>query len=143
MLNIEHKGTVVMSIFGSIMSKILGHSATPTPAPVAPTPAAADPFAEASTPASAPIAAPPVDVGAMLADLAAKSGQPSNYKTSIADLMKLLGLDYSLESRKMLATELHYPGDMNDSASMNIWLHRTVMQKLAENGGIVPPELHA
>ncbi len=77
----------------------------------------------------------------MLAEMSGKAGQPLNYQTSIVDLMKLLGLDSSLENRKSLATELHYSGDTNDSASMNIWLHKQVMDKLAENGGKVPAEL--
>jgi len=74
-------------------------------------------------------------------DLAAKTPQPLNWRTSIVDLMKLINLDSSLAARKELAQELHYSGDMNDSASMNIWLHKQVMIKLAENGGKVPDEL--
>ena len=73
--------------------------------------------------------------------MAAKNAQQLNWRTSIVDLMKLLGLDSSLQARKTLATELHYTGDMNDSAAMNIWLHKAVMQKLADNGGQVPPDL--
>ena len=133
-----------MSVFGSIMSKIFGHgsaaaapaaSATPASSPEA-APAAAAPAA--SAPASP---AANVDVGAVLADMASHSGQSLNYKTSIVDLMKLLGLDSSLGARTELAGELHYSGDTNDSASMNVWLHKQVMQKLAENGGKVPDEL--
>ena len=67
--------------------------------------------------------------------------QPLNWRTSIVDLLKLLNLDSSLNARKELADELHYNGDRNDSAAMNIWLHRQVMIKLAENGGKVPAEL--
>ena len=85
--------------------------------------------------------ATPVDVGAVLRDLAAKSTERLDWQHSIVDLMKLLDLDSSLNARKELATELHYTGDMNDSASMNIWLHKQVMQKLAENGGKVPDDL--
>jgi hypothetical protein len=70
-----------------------------------------------------------------------KNSQQLNWRTSIVDLMKLLDLDSSLNARKELATELHYTGDKNDSASMNIWLHKQVMQKLAENGGKVPDNL--
>ncbi len=126
-----------MSVFGSIMSKIFGHGAAAAgAAPAAPT---STPTSTAASATTAP--APTVDVGAVLSDLAAKSGQPSNYKTSIVDLMKLLGLDSSMENRRELATELHFSGDMNDSASMNIWLHKQVMTKLAENGGKVPAEL--
>ena len=77
----------------------------------------------------------------MLSALAAKNPEKLNWQTSIVDLMKLLGLDSSLAARKELATELHYSGDMNDSASMNVWLIKQVMQKLAANGGKVSPDL--
>ncbi|PMQ16894.1 hypothetical protein JaAD80_08700 [Janthinobacterium sp. AD80] len=82
-----------------------------------------------------------VDVEVVLVDLANKSAEKLNWRTSIVDLMKLLQLDSSLAARKELAQELHFTGDTNDSASMNIWLHRQVMIKLAENGGKVPEEL--
>jgi hypothetical protein len=82
-----------------------------------------------------------VDVEAVLNGMAAKNAQQLNWRTSIVDLMKLLGLDSSLQARKTLATELHYTGDMNDSAALNIWLHKAVMQKLADNGGKVPADL--
>jgi hypothetical protein len=74
-------------------------------------------------------------------DLAGKASQQLNWRTSIVDLMKLINLDSSLNARKELAQELHYTGDINDSASMNVWLHNQVMNKLAENGGKVPDEL--
>jgi hypothetical protein len=80
-------------------------------------------------------------VEAVLEGLSAKSSQKLNWRTSIVDLMKLVNLDSSLEHRKQLATELGYSGDMNDSAAMNIWLHKAVMRKLAENGGRVPASL--
>ena len=143
-----------MSLFGTIMSKILGHPvaapaaasdtpATPAPAPAATpeAPAAAAPAAAAPA-AAAPAAAsgPPVDVDAVLTGMA-KSGQPLNWKQSIVDLMKLLDLDSSLTARKQLATELHYTGNQDDSASMNVWLHQQIMQKLAENGGKLPAGL--
>jgi len=80
-------------------------------------------------------------VEAVLTDLASQNSQQLNWRTSIVDLMKLLDLDSSLNARKELAQELHYSGDMNDSAAMNIWLHKQVMQKLAENGGKVPDDL--
>ncbi len=84
----------------------------------------------------------PVDVSAKLDGMAANFPEQLNWRTSIVDLLKLLGLDSSLQSRKELATELGCPADkMADSAQMNIWLHRTVMHKLAEHGGTVPPEL--
>jgi len=85
----------------------------------------------------------PVDVEAVLTDLAAKAGQRLNWRQSIVDLMTLLGLDSSLTARKQLAAELHYTGDTADSAAMNMWLHKNVMRKLAENGGKVPDELKA
>jgi len=82
-----------------------------------------------------------VDVEAILSGMQASAGQPLNWRSSIVDLLKLLGLDSSLQSRKELAAELHYTGDTSDSASMNIWLHRQVMNKLAANGGKVPADL--
>ena len=119
------------------MSKIFG----------SPTTAASTPSAK---PAESAASAPPtqasasqqsVDVEAVLTDLASKNQHQLNWRTSIVDLMKLLNLDSSLNARRELAQELQYTGDMNDSASMNIWLHKRVMQKLAENGGRVPDEL--
>lgn len=93
----------------------------------------------ASTPAAAPMQQ--VDVEAVLNNMQQQSGQQLNWRTSIVDLLKLLGLDSSLQSRKELAAELNYSGDTSDSASMNIWLHRQVMNKLAANGGKVPADL--
>ena len=132
-----------MGIFSNIYNKIFHHSSD---AAAAATPAAAT-TAPAATPAApAPVAAPAaaapvVDVEVVLVDLANKSAEKLNWRTSIVDLMKLLQLDSSLAARKELAQELHFTGDTNDSASMNIWLHRQVMIKLAENGGKVPEEL--
>jgi Domain of unknown function (DUF3597) len=82
-----------------------------------------------------------VDVAAVLNDLAKKNPEKLDWRKSIVDLMKLVGMDSSLTARRQLATELHFTGDMNDSASMNVWLHKQVLIKLAENGGKVPPEL--
>lgn len=83
-----------------------------------------------------------VDVTSKMEDLAAKHPEKLNWKTSIVDLLKLLGLDSSLTARKELATELGCPAEkMGDSAQMNMWLHKTVLQKLADNGGNIPPEL--
>ena len=82
----------------------------------------------------------PVDVAATLDKLAASNSEKLDWKHSIVDMMKLVGMDSSLTARKSLATDLHYTGDMNDSAAMNIWLHKEVMKKLAENGGKVPAE---
>lgn len=139
-----------MGIFSDIMGKIFGTGASAqTPAPGSP-PTSAGPGAsggssEAAAPrtsgASAPGGGGSVDVGKVLADLHAKKGQDLNYKTSIVDLMKLLDLDSSLQARKALADELHYTGDKNDSATMNVWLHKQVVQKLADNGGKVPDDL--
>ena len=84
-----------------------------------------------------------VDVAAIMDKLAAQSKEKLDWRKSIVDLMKLLNLDSSLAARKQLAQELHFTGNTNDSASMNIWLHQQVMTKLAENGGKVPAELKA
>jgi hypothetical protein len=130
-----------MSIFGTIMSAIFGKSAEAAPAGSAPSPSSAAPAGTA--PSAGPSATPsaPVDVTAILDDLAGKAGQKLDWRKSIVDLMKLLDLDSSLTARKELAKELHYSGDTNDSASMNIWLHKQVMTKLAANGGKVPADL--
>jgi hypothetical protein len=144
-----------MSIFGQILAKIFppDHPAvkaeqpavkagTPAPAP-APAPPSA-PATSSSSPAASPAAPPkvqpmdPVDVGDVLTALATVNPGPANWKTSIVDLMKLLGLNSDLASRKQLAAELGYTGDTSDTASMNVWLHKQVMAKLAANGGIVP-----
>lgn len=83
-----------------------------------------------------------VDVEAVLADISRQRGNPGlNYQSSIVDLMKLLGIDSSLENRKELAQELGYTGELNGSAEMNIWLHKAVMKGLADNGGKVPPSM--
>lgn len=86
-------------------------------------------------------ATPVVDVAAILNDMAAKNPQKLDWSSSIVDLMKLLDLDSSLTARKELATELAYQGNVGDSAAMNIWLHKQVMTRFAENGGKVPAEL--
>ena len=123
-----------MSIFGKIMSSIFGSSAaTASPAP------SSAPSSPAAAPAAAPMAK--VDVEAVLTKLAAENKQKLDWRKSIVDLMKLLNLDSSLSARKELAQELHYTGSMDDSASMNIWLHKQVMQKLAASGGKVPDDL--
>jgi hypothetical protein len=124
-----------MSVFGSIMSKIFGSS------PAQAAEAAPASTAAASAPAAGAAAGASVDVEAVLSGLAAKAGQTLDWRKSIVDLMKLLNLDSSLANRKELAKELGYSGDTNDSATMNIWLHKQVMQKLAENGGTVPDSL--
>jgi hypothetical protein len=132
-----------MSIFSTIMGKIFGHKAKTAPTATATKPAPAP--APAPTPAAAPVApAPPpqpVDVTAVLDDLAANAGQKLDWRHSIVDLMKLVGLESSLAERKELADALGYTGDKGDSAAMNIWLHKQVIGKLSENGGKVPAEL--
>jgi hypothetical protein len=121
------------------MGKILGHSDAKATAarPAAPAAPAAAP-----TPAPAATAAPPVvDVETVLETMAAGTSQKLDWRNSIVDLMKLVGIDSSLANRKALAQELGYTGDMNDSAPMNIWLHKQVLRKLSENGGQVPANL--
>ncbi len=140
-----------MSFFGKILDK-LGFDAGASKvddmlkAPVTPKPdtaaagAGAAPAAAPATPAAA--STPSVDVTATLEQKAAANPQKLNWRTSIVDLLKLLDIDSSLQARKELATELHCPPElMNDSAKMNTWLHKAVMQKLAANGGKVPAEL--
>ena len=126
-----------MSVFGDIMSAIFGHSAS-----------AATPSSSSSaspTPTGTPTSKTPgqanVDVAAILDGLAKQKKQKLKWRTSIVDLMKLLDLDSSATARKHLAEELHYQGDMKSSAKMNMWLHKQVMIKLAENGGKVPDDL--
>jgi hypothetical protein len=129
-----------MSIFSKIMSSIFGRASASPAAPSA-APAPGGKSVSPST-ASAPAGGTPqVDVAEILTTLAAEKKEKLDWRRSIVDLMKLLDLDSSLTARKELAKELHYAGDMNDSASMNVWLHKQVMQKLAENGGKVPEEL--
>lgn len=135
-----------MGILSNIFSKIFPSShaanapAAPTETPTA-TPGAATPGAAGAAPKSAPVALSEVDVEQLLDGKAKSAGEKLNWKTSIVDLMKLLDLDSSLNSRKELAKELNYTGDTNDSASMNVWLHRQVMNKVAANGGKVPADL--
>ena len=128
-----------MSIFGDILSKIFPSSHPAVAQAQVATSTAAAPAPQ--TAAAAAPAAPPVDVEQILTDKAAKSSQPLNWQTSIVDLLKLLGMDSSLTARKTLAGELHYTGDTNDSATMNVWLIKQVMSQLAANGGKVPANL--
>ena len=129
-----------MSIFGKIMSAILGTKADAAPAGSA-TPAsggAATSTGSAAAPASAPAApAQSVDVAAILDKAVAAQKEKLAWRTSIVDLMKALDIDSSLGARK----ELGYTGDSNDSAAMNVWLHKQVMAKLAANGGKLPPDI--
>ncbi|KYG99470.1 DUF3597 domain-containing protein [Bradyrhizobium sp. DOA1] len=126
-----------MSIFGKIMGAIFG-SQPASAAAAGSAPASSAPGT--SAPATAPMAA--VDVAAIVDKAAAAhKGEKLEWRTSIVDLMKSLDIDSSLAARKDLAKELGYTGDMNDSASMNVWLHKQVMSKLAANGGKLPPEI--
>ena len=125
-----------MGIFSTIKNAIFGGeeekaapAATPTAAPAAPAAAAPAPAAPAA----------PVDVAAMLD--AKNAGGKLNWRGSIVDLMKLVGMESSLAERKELATELGYTGELNGSAEMNIWLHKAVMKELAANGGHIPADL--
>ncbi|CAD6546171.1 DUF3597 domain-containing protein [Paraburkholderia sabiae] len=130
-----------MSIFGTIVSKIFGKAkpaGTLAAEPVAPTPVDASASAPVA-PVSAALA--DVDVAAVMDQLAAANPQQLDWRRSIVDLMKLLDVDSSLEHRKQLAGELKYGGDTNDSASMNIWLHKQLMTALAANGGKLPADL--
>ena len=115
-----------MSIFGNIMSAVVG---------------SAKAAGVATASASEPVSMAQVDVDAVLTKLTTQQGEKLDWRTSIVDLMKLLKLDSGLGARKQLAKELGYTGDTNDSAAMNIWLHKQVMQKLAQNGGKVPSAL--
>ena len=150
-----------MSILGKIFGRIFPHAQAQQPAPTAQTSAVnrpATPPAPASgqTPTSPQVqpqtpAAPQagaaaatmerVDIEAVLNELAAKNPQKLNWRTSIVDLMKLVGLESSLQERRELADELGYTGDKNDTAAMNVWLHKAVMRKMEENGGKVPASL--
>ncbi|MEO6091452.1 MAG: DUF3597 domain-containing protein [Novosphingobium sp.] len=123
-----------MSVFGSIMNKIFHHG-TANAAPAAPA-AAPAPTAEA-----APAPSTPVDVGAVLSEMAAMKDGGGNYQSSIVDLLKLLDLDSSLAARKELGSELGVHAGADGSAEQNIALHKAVMEKLAANGGVVPDSL--
>ena len=128
-----------MSIFGKILSKIFpsNHPAVTQ----ATAPAATAGSTPAAAPASPAAGAPPVDVEAELNDMAKKNPEKLNWRTSIVDLMKLVGMDSSLTARKELAPELNYTGNTTDTASMNMWLHKQVMRKIAENGGKLPADM--
>ena len=128
-----------MSIFGNIMSAIFG---TAQAAPAGGSPPIGSPSVVPGTVPAGPTPLSNVDVEAVMSGLAAKNKEKLDWRKSIVDLMKLLNLNSSLSSRKELAKELGYTGDTNDSAKMNVWLHKQVMDKLAANGGKVPAELH-
>jgi 3-oxoacyl-ACP reductase-like protein len=134
-----------MSILGKILGGVFRKKEAPAAAPAAPAPEAAAPT---PTPAPAPTAAAvapqpaaEVDVAGILDFMNEQRAQKLNWRTSIVDLMKLIGLESSLAERKELADELGYTGDKSDSASMNIWLHKQVIQKIRDNGGQLPTDL--
>lgn len=131
-----------MGIFGDIVSNISGKAKPDQPPP------AAEPVPDPANAASADVANNPpslaqVDAESVMDQLIQESGQSLNWRTSIVDLMKALGIDRSLAHRKQLAQELSYQGDISDSASMNVWLHVKLMKALAANGGKLPPTLAA
>jgi len=134
-----------MSVLGNIISTIFGHAgAKPSPPPGTgpaspPRPTSSSSSSADHAPAAAPQSA--VDIEAVLTKLAGQNKEKLDWRRSIVDLMKLLKLDSSHSARKELAKELHYTGNPNDSAAMNVWLHKQVMIKLAENGGKVPDSL--
>ena len=142
-----------MGIFDSIKKAIFGEAKAETaaPAPGSVAPPAGTSTAPASTPAgvtagatsytASAAATQSVDVAPILDKAVHDSGQQLNWKTSIVDLMKALKLDSSITARKELAKELGYTGDMEDSATMNVWLHKAVIKKLSENGGKVPADM--
>jgi hypothetical protein len=142
-----------MSIFSAIKDAIFGHKTAEAEAPrTTPTPINTPPRQPTTAaPSQAGIPASPVqakwerevDVQMVLESMASKNPQKLNWRTSIVDLMKLLGIDSSLENRKSLARELGYTGSTDDSATMNVWLHKRVMQELQKNGGKVPASLVA
>ena len=125
-----------MSVFGKIMSAIFGTKAGAiTPGETAASGGAPTPGASTAT------LVPRIDVAPILDRAVAAKKEKLEWRTSIVDLMKALDLDSSLSERKALAKELNYSGDTNDSATMNIWLHKQVLIKLAENGGKLPADL--
>ena len=138
-----------MGILSNIFRKIFPSSHPAAQSKPQATPGATQAQPSQAAPQTAPRAATPppaaamemVDVEEILNKMAQSAGEPLNWRTSIVDLLKLLNLDSSLQSRKELAQELDYKGDTSDSASMNIWLHRQVMNRLAANGGKVPADL--
>jgi hypothetical protein len=127
-----------MSIFGDLMGRIRGNAARADAAKSAPTGVAEVKPAAA---AAAPAAVSSFDVAERLETMSKASSQKLDWKSSIVDLMKLVGIDSDITNRRALAHELGYTGDLNDSATMNVWLHKAVMAKLAEHGGTVPANL--
>lgn len=132
-----------MGFFNSIMKKLGLAKDEPAPAPTPPPAPAPMPAAVEPPPPPPPVEIPVVDVVSMLEGWAAANPQKLNWKTSIVDLLKLLDIDSSYAARKELAVELGCPAEkMGDSAQMNMWLHKTVLKRIAENGGNVPSDLY-
>lgn len=127
-----------MGILSTIISKVFGGKKEAAPA-------AAAPAEVVETVVATETAAVPADfdVNGYLNGLRAESKEKLDWTVSIVDLMKLVGMDSSLSARKELAKELGYSGDTADSAKMNIWLHKQVMQQIAKHGGKLPAELVA
>ncbi len=133
-----------MSILGNILGKIFHRKDEPRAPSAPPQPAPTSTPVQPQGTAPAPQApAQPVDVGGILDFMNEQRDQKLNWRTSIVDLMKLLGMESSLAERKELADELGYTGDKSDSASMNIWLHKQVIQKIIDNGGQLPRDMTA
>ncbi|MFZ4165646.1 DUF3597 domain-containing protein [Brevundimonas sp. NPDC058933] len=132
--------SILGSILGGIFKKKKEEAAPAAPATPTPTAAPVQPQVTAAA-ATAPQPAPEVDVAGILDFMNDQKAQKLNWRTSIVDLMKLVGLESSLAERKELADELGYTGDKSDSASMNIWLHAQVIQKIRDNGGRLPTDL--
>jgi hypothetical protein len=128
-----------MSIFGKIMGAIFGTKAEATSPGVTTAPGTPSGSGGGGNPASTP--ARTIDIAPILDSAVAAKKEKLQWRTSIVDLMKALDIDSSLDARKELAKELGYTADTGDSASMNIWLHKQVMAKLAANGGKVPADL--
>ena len=127
-----------MSVFGNILSKIFGKKKA---APASPAPVDTAAMNRPVNTTVTTVSSEPVDVEEILEGMAKESKQKLNWRTSIVDLMKLLGMESSLAERRELADELGFTGDKQDTATMNIWLHKQVLRKLAENGGKVPADL--
>jgi hypothetical protein len=143
-------GRKIMSVFGKIMGAIFGHgsaqaaNASPASGSSASPGTSSSPSATSSSPGATPANVPPaqtVDVAAIVDKAAAAKGEKLAWRTSIVDLMKALDLDSSLSARKELAKELKYTGDTSDTATMNVWLHKQVMARLAANGGKLPADI--
>jgi hypothetical protein len=125
-----------MGMLDTLIGKVFGKKASAAPPP----PPSSTQTNITAQPASA-VSTTPIDVNAVLSEMAKKRSEKLNWQTSIVDLMKLLDMDSSLTARKQLAQELHYTGDFNDSAAMNIWLQQEVLKRFAQNGGKVSPDL--